>query len=46
MGNSMKWLMLVLLTVALLLSGYALYQTKRTEAAMKPQVRLIRVAAF
>lgn len=42
--DPMKWLVAALSTAALLFSGYAVYKTKRMEAALKPQVRLIAVA--
>ncbi len=38
--DSMKWLIAALAIIALLFSGYAVYKTRRIEAAMKPQVRL------
>jgi membrane protease YdiL (CAAX protease family) len=39
--DAMKWLIAALAFIALLVSGYAVYQTKRIEAATKPHVRFI-----
>jgi hypothetical protein len=40
----MKWLIAALAIIALLLSTYAVYKTKRIEATTKPRIRLIAVA--
>jgi len=40
----MKWVIGIVAMVALLLSGYAVYRTRRIEAASKPQVHLIAEA--
>jgi hypothetical protein len=41
----MKWFAGVLLVLALLLSGYAVYQAKKVESANRPRVRLIAAVA-
>jgi outer membrane lipoprotein-sorting protein len=46
MMDPMKWLIAALAIIALLVSGYAVYQTKRIEAAIKPHVRLIAAATL
>jgi hypothetical protein len=40
----MKWLVGFLVMVALLLSGYAVYKTRRLESATKPQIHPIASA--
>jgi len=40
----MKWLIAALAAIALLVSGYAVYQTKRIEATTKLHIRLIAAA--
>jgi len=41
----MKWILVLLITTAILLSGYAVYKAQRIEAQSKPRVRLIAAKA-
>ena len=41
--DRMKWFIAALSTIALLLSSYAVYMTRRMEAASKPRIQLIEL---